>query len=187
MFFCLIIFKFITTTINSQFNKSVRFSQFFWCFYDQIWTQIIFNFNPWQNFESRYMYIWPILDGFDPRLTSDYPNWGVFWVIWKHLGPFLGRESIFEKKFFWLRDPWFFKSWAIRIQKSIFPKKFFACFSPPKILYFKTVWQNLSVKFDLVCHVVSQNSRFLGVPILSKLVYVCFQTKVMFPICRICF
>ena len=50
---------------------------------------------------------------------------------------------------------WFFKN---EFKEQI--TNFFACFSPPKILYFKAVWQNLSVKFDLVCHFFQRSTTW---------------------------
>ena len=46
-----------------------------------------------------------------------------FRVFWKHLGPFLGRKSIFENIFLWLRDPWFLK-----VEQYAFKNRFFQKF-----------------------------------------------------------
>ena len=65
----------------------------------------------------------------------------------------LGRKSIFEKIFFWPRHFWKIINTHSKFD---FSKNVFVCYSASKILYFKTVWRNLSVNLNLVYYVLFQ-------------------------------
>ena len=50
-------------------------------FYGLIWSEITLNFNPWQNYESKHMYILDQLARFDPYWTGMTQVWPLMTLI----------------------------------------------------------------------------------------------------------
>ena len=107
---------------------------------------------PFQN--QIFCILWD-LDFWKFIFSEVIPNWHPKKIIFSQIFGVVSRDEFgfLRKFFFWLWDPWFFKVEQYAF-KNRFLEKFFLYVSPSKILYFKSVWQNPSVKFDLVYHVL---------------------------------